>query len=232
MKRLLAVAGFIAAMNLATPAMADSAPPRTLSLTGHGEMRIVPDLAVVSVGVTSSADTAAAAVAANTTSMTAVLAALAKAGIATKDIQTANFSVQPRYDYGNGQAPRLLGYDVANTVTVNLRDLAKLGSVLDQAVTAGSNQVNGISFQTAKPDAALDEARKLAVADAARKAALFAAAGSVSLGNILSISEAAGTAPPVPMQAKIVRAEGAADVPIAQGEQVIAADVNIVWEIK
>jgi hypothetical protein len=104
--------------------------------------------------------------------------------------------------------------------------------VLDKVVSAGSNQINGIQFQVSEPQAATDEARRLAVADAARKAKVYAAASAVGLGDILSISEGVHIEPPVPRQAKMMRAEAPADVPIAQGEQAISVDVNIVWEIK
>ena len=233
-RSLFAASIFAMAAGFLAPALADTTYlPPNMSLSGHGEVRMAPDMAMVTAGVLSQANTAAAALAANTTAMQAVIAALKEAGIAAKDIQTTNFTVQPRYDYGNGnQAPRLLGYDVTNSVTVTMRKIEGLGGVLDRLVTAGSNQITGISFQVGRPEAALDEARKLAVGDAAHKAAIYAAAGKVNLGAILSISEAGGYQPPVPMQAKMVRADGAGAVPVAEGEQLISADVNIVWQIK
>jgi len=218
-----------------TPAFAEDAKPqRTMALAGHGEVRAAPDMGLVMIGVLSQADTAADALKANTAAMQAVLAVLKDAEIAEKDIQTSNFTVQPRYDYNsNAQPPRLVGYDVSNNVTVAVRKLDSLGAVLDKVVSAGSNQINGILFQISKPETAMDEARKLAVDDAARKAKVYATASAVTLGDIVSISEGVGIQPPVPMDAKMIRAEGAvADVPIARGEQTISVDVNIVWEIK
>ena len=234
LRSALAVA-VLASVILALPARADdSRIPRSMALAGHGEVRAAPDLAIVSIGVTSLADTAAAALAANSEAMRRVFAAMAEAGIAEKDIQTSNFMVQPRYDYSkNEQPPRLIGYDVSNMVNVTVRKLDGLGGVLDRVVAAGSNQVNGIAFQLSDSEAATDAARKLAVADAARKAKLYAEASGVELGAILAISEGASFQPPLPMSAKAFRAEGAAaDVPVAQGEQVIAVDVSITWEIK
>lgn len=233
MLRQILAAIFLAFLTIA-PAFADEAkPPRTMTLSGHGEVRVAPDLAMVTIGVLSQGDTAADALKANTAAMQAVFAALKDASIASQDIQTSNFTVQPRYDYNNNsQPPRLTGYDVSNNVTVAVRKLDTLGAVLDRAVSAGSNQINGILFQVSEPETATDEARKLAVADAARKARVYAAASAVGLGDILSISEGSGNPPPIVMQAKLIRAEGAADVPIAQGEQAISADVIIVWEIK
>lgn len=227
------LAGIFLTLLSVFPAFADDArPPRTMTLTGHGEVRVTPDMAVVMIGVLSQGDTAADALKANTAAMQAVLASLKDAGVAEKDIQTSNFTVQPRYDYNNNaQPPRLVGYDVSNNVTVAVRKLDSLGAVLDKAVSAGSNQINGVLFQVAKPGAAMDEARELAVADAARKARVYAGASAVALGGILSISEGQSMQPPIPMQAQTMRTEKA-DVPIAQGEQVLSVDVNVVWEIK
>jgi uncharacterized protein len=204
----------------------------TISLGGHGEVRVTPDTAIVTVGVLSQAATARDALTANSQAMRSIFAALKAAGIEAKDIQTSNFSVQPRYDYGdNTQPPKLVGYDVSNNVTVTVRKIDTLGATLDTLVSAGSNQINGISFQVAKPDDGLDEARKLAVADAARKAQVYAGAAQIQLGDVVSISEGTPFQPPVVMQAKTMRADIAA-VPIAEGQQTISADVNIIWEIK
>lgn len=234
MLRQILAAIFLTFLTISPAFAEDAKPQRTMALAGHGEVRAAPDMGLVMIGVLSQADTAADALKANTTAMQAVLAVLKDAGIAEKDIQTSNFTVQPRYDYNNnGQPPRLVGYDVSNTVTVAVRKLDSLGAILDKVVSAGSNQINGILFQIAKPETAMDEARKLAVADAARKARVYAAASAVALGDIVSISESGGMQPPIPMDAKMIRAEGAVtNVPIAQGEQVISVDVNIVWEIK
>jgi uncharacterized protein len=231
---MAATALTFAAANLAPALADDSKLVRTISLTGHGEVRMAPDLAVVTIGVMSTATTAREALDANTKAMQAVMASLTGAAIEARDIQTSNFMVNPRYDYGenNAQPPKVIGYDVSNNVTVTVRKLESLGAVLDSVVSAGSNQINGVMFQVSKPEAATDEARKLAVADAQRKAKVYTEASGVSLGQIVSLSEGGGYQPPVPMF-KSMRAEGAsADVPIAQGEQVIAIDVNFTWEIK
>jgi uncharacterized protein len=234
-KSLIAASAFTLAAAFLSPALADDDKPlRTISLSGRGEMRIAPDLAIVTVGVTSSAATAREALDANTKSMEGVMAALKGAAIELRDIQTSNFSVNPRYDYGqnNAQPPKVIGYDVSNNVTVTVRKLDSLGAVLDQVVSSGSNQINGVMFQVSKPETATDEARKLAVADAQRKAKVYADASGVALGPIMSLSEGGGYRPPVPVY-KTMRAEAvSADVPIAQGEQAIAVDVNITWEIK
>ncbi|MGQ0486382.1 MAG: SIMPL domain-containing protein [Hyphomicrobiales bacterium] len=236
MFRQVLAAGLMTFMIAAPAAMADETrPPRTISLTGHGEVKLAPDMALVAIGTVNQAATAAAALAANNASMAAVMAELKAAGIVEKDMQTSNFLVQPRYDYGNStQPPRLVGYEVSNTLTVAVRNLDALGALLDRSVASGSNRIDGISFQFADPDAALDEARKRAAADAVRKARLYAAALSVNLGPILSVSESAGLPPPpLPMQMKTMGAEAmSAEVPIARGEQTVAVDVGIVWEIR
>ena len=231
----LTAAGLMTVMLALPAAMADEAkPPRMISLTGHGEVQAVPDMAMAVIGTVSQAPTAAEALAANTAAMMAVMAMLKDAGIAEKDVQTSNFLVQPRYDYGNStQPPRLLGYEVSNTVTAAVRHLDRLGALLDKAVSAGSNRIDGISFRLADPGKALDEARRLAAQDATRKAHLYAAALGIGLGPVLSISETGGLPPPVPMPMKTMGAEAmSADVPIARGEQTISVDVNIVWEIR
>ncbi len=206
---------------------------RTLSLSGHGEVRVVPDIASLSLGVITNAENAAAALDANSRAMKAVLESLKSAGIAAKDIQTSNLMINPRYDdrSSGGSNPQAAGFDATNNVNIVVRDLNSLGKILDTAVAAGANQVNGITFGVENDQPKLDEARKLAVTEARRKAELYATAANVSLGNVISINE--GTSyQPSPNAAFKARAESAADVPIANGEQVLAIDVNVTWEIK
>ena len=226
----------LAAVLAANPAFADEVKMnRLISLTGHGEVRAVPDMAVINMGVVSSAETARTALDANTKAMTELMANLKAASIDDKDISTSNFSVSPRLDYGQngGQVPKLVGYDVTNSVTAIVHKIDGLGALLDKAVSSGSNQINGISFSVSKPDDAMDEARKLAVKDATHKAQIYAGAASINLGNILSLSESGGMAEPQVMfsRAKAMSADSA-PVPIAQGSQVISVDVNISWELK
>jgi uncharacterized protein len=217
----------------ATPAFAEEMKmPRVMTLSGHGEARMAPDMASVSAGVTSQAATAAEALAANTAAMTKVIDTLKSGGIAEKDIQTSNFSVQPRYDYTDNQPPKLAGYEVSNNVTVTVHELQALGGLLDKLVQAGSNTISGISFGIEKPEAAMDEARKAAAADARHKAEIYAAAAGVTLGPIVSISEQQGYAPPPMPMRSAMKAEMAAPVPVAAGEQTLVTDVTISWEIR
>jgi uncharacterized protein YggE len=232
----LGVAGLTAAVALATPSPAqESKPvPRLISLNGHGEVKARPDMAVVNVGVMTQAPTAREALTQNSEAMEKVFASLKTSGIEAKDIQTSNFLINPRYqfDQNNAQPPRVVGYDVSNTVTVSVRKLDILGAVLDKVVGEGSNQITGVMFGIAEDEKLKDEARKLAVADAERKAKLYADTAHFALGQIVSVSEG-NYQPPQPVYAKAMRAETAASaVPIAEGEQAVAIDVNITWEIR
>ncbi|MGB5216558.1 MAG: SIMPL domain-containing protein [Anderseniella sp.] len=240
---VLAFAGVVsAAALLATPAFAQTAPQvpqRTLSLTGQSEVKSAPDIAVISAGVVSEAKTAREALTLNNEAMASVLQTIEAAGVAKKDIQTSSFSVQPKYKYskrsssGEQEPPRITGYTVSNSVTVIARDLAKLGPVLDAVVSSGVNQMNGLSFSIAEPEPLRNEARKMAVTEARARAEMYAEAAGVSLGKILSISEAGGQRPPQPEYRRAALQSTAADsVPIAQGQQSIQMQVNIVWEIE
>jgi hypothetical protein len=234
MFRLMTAAFLATALSTAAFSAEPTPMNRTITISGHGEARVVPDIADISLGVSANAPTAREALTANTAAMNALMDTITKAGIAAKDVQTNNFSVNPHmeYDPQNQQPPRITGYDVSNAVTVTVRDVAALGPLLDAAVSAGSNQINSISFRSSKADEVMDEARKEAVKDAQRKAALYTTAAGVGLGNILSMSEA-GSAEPRPMfYAKAMRADAAGAVPIAQGEQTLAIDMTMVWEIK
>jgi len=222
--------GFFLGLALAAFIRPDwAADPRTISMTGHGEVRAVPDMTQVSAGVTSNASTAAQALAANSSRMKSVFAALEKLGVPQRNIQTTSFFVSPQYTNGDNNNPRrLTGYQVNNEVSVRLEAVAKLGSTLDALVTAGANQMNGINFSIRDSGPVLEKARVAAIADARARAETYARAGGVSLGPILSISEN-GTEPPRPMYRMATLA--ASPVPVAAGEQSVTADVSVVWEI-
>lgn len=220
------------ALALLAPGWAAAQEPQQhiITMSGHGETHGQPDTAMLSAGVSVDAPTAAAALADANKNMQAVLAALKKLGVADRDIQTRNFSVNPQYANGNGEAPRMTGYQVTNQVQVRLQDISKLGPALDALVTAGANQINGVNFSIHDPAALLAEARTEAVTDARTKAETFAKAGGVTLGSILSITENGNGGPrPVVFAAPMMRA---ASVPVALGEEAVGADVTITWEIK
>ncbi|MEX0627373.1 MAG: SIMPL domain-containing protein [Cucumibacter sp.] len=189
--------------------------------------------------MTTDGPTAREALDANTAAMAALIEVLRAAGIEERDIQTSGFSVQPSYVYsdkvdeaGYQLPPRIEGYRVSNSVTVRVRDLTSLGTVLDRAVTVGANSINGISFTVAETDALMAEARRAAVADAISRAQLLTEAAGVGLGRIRSINEQGGAQPYVMQSARfdMVAAE-AAPVPVAAGELTFSVTVSIQWEI-
>lgn len=239
-----AIAACLAAVSSAaiSSGSAQDRPPamRIMSMTGHGLVKSAPDIAIITLGVLREAKTARAALSANNAAMRKVIASLEGAGVASKDIQTSGFSVQPKYLHpkrtssGERQPPRIVGYSVSNNVTATVRDLDALGPALDSVVGAGSNQINGISFSIAEPKPLRNEARKLATADAIAKAGLYAEAAGVTLGPIQSISENGSISPPRPIlrQARAMAMEAVDSVPIARGEQSIRMQVHITWQIK
>jgi uncharacterized protein len=234
LKLMVAVLGVMMVL-VGDPVQAEEARmPRIVSISGHGEVRVVPDLAVVTVGVTTQGQSARDALDGNTKAMKSLLETLKKAGIEDRDMATSNFSVGPRLDYGNnnGQPPKVVGYDVNNMVTITVRKIDDLGELLDVAVSTGSNTINGISFSVSKPESFITEARKAAVMNARSKADTYAAAGGFKIGDILSISEGTAYQPPVQYMAKSSRSEASDAVPIAQGEQALSVDVSITYEIK
>ena len=212
-------------------ALADDHSPATITVTGEGVVTAAPDLATVSLGVTTQGATAAEAMAANTAALAKVLERVKAAGVEERDIQTSNLNLNPNWagTDGNG-VPTIQGYVATNVVQLRVRDLPKLGEVLDAAITDGANTLNGISFGLAEPDPAMDEARKEAVAAARARAELLTEAAGVGLGRVLSIAESGGYAPPMPMY-RMEAAMADAPVPVEGGEVGVTANVTITWEI-
>jgi uncharacterized protein YggE len=214
-------------------AEAPAARVATLSMTGQGSASAAPDQAMVTSGVASEGKTAREALDANSKAMAALIDAFKKAGIQPADLQTSGFSVQPRYAQpkdGSSEAPHIDGYQVNNQVTVRVRDLTKLGALLDTAVSTGSNQINGVGFDLADPAPVLDEAREAAVTDARRKAELTAKAAGVKLGRILTIAEPGADTGPRPMMAAYAM-DKRGGAPIEAGETEFQAQVVVTWEI-
>jgi uncharacterized protein YggE len=206
--------------------------PRTLSVGGSGEVGAVPDTAMVTAGVTTEASDARTALDSNSRAVSDVFAALAQAGVAPADMQTRNFVVSPRYERSQrGEIGNIVGYQVTNQVAVRVRALEKLGLLLDRLVSAGANQMGGIAFYVDKADALTDEARKRAVADARRKAELYAAEAGAKVGRVLAISES-GARPPQPVFRTMAVADRAEAVPVARGEQTVSASVTITYELE
>jgi uncharacterized protein YggE len=215
---------------LATPVMAQTAPPPAISVSGEATVAVAPDQAQIDGGVASEAKTAREASDANNAAMGKVLLALKGAGIEEKDYQTSRLSLQPQYPQSpNRTGPATIsGYRASNHVTIKVRDVTKIANVIDVLVGAGANEIGGITFVVSQASKLLDDARERAIADARRKAEIYAKAASVTLGEPLSISEAGSSVP-------VFRGKMAAPMataPVAQGEETLSVTVNVSWAIK
>jgi len=225
------------ALALAAPAAAETPRVATLDMTGTGHVTAAPDMAMVRSGVVTQAPTAAEALSANTEAMTAVIARIKDTGVEARDIQTSDFSVVPQYRRVKPNDPgdhtrELVGYRVSNTVTVRVRDLGGLGGLLDAVVRDGANSIDGLSFVVSDADARKDAARKAAMADALRKARLYAEAAGVELGRVLSISEQEYSPRPQMMMARSAMEGAPAPVPLEAGETTLQVRVNVTWELQ
>jgi hypothetical protein len=226
----------LVALAAAPQAMAAADDPHLITVTGQGMAKGVPDEAVLTAGVQTNARMAADALAANARAMTAVLATLKRAGIAEKDIQTSGFSVEPQYPQAingaNNAAPRIIGYQVSNSVTVIVEDLDKTGPTLDALVASGANSIGGVAFTIKDPKPLMNDARTAAVADAIARAQVLAKAAGITLGPITAISENSGMDSPRPMNLVMGMLDSArARTPIAAGEESLSSSVTITWEI-
>ncbi len=200
---------------------------RRLTVTGRGEIRAVPDMASLAIGVETEAKTPGEALARNAARMTKVIQRLEQAGIAGRDMQTSQLSIWPVYAERQ-QPPRTVAYRATNRLDVTLRDIDRLGEVLDRVVADGANQVTGPTFSVAEPTPLLQAARDAAVADAIAKAEGLAAAAGVGLGRIIALDEQAGG----PVLGRQARVEAmTASTPIAPGETLFSAGVTMVFEI-
>lgn len=205
-----------------------SPPEARVIVTGEGSVSVPPDYAEVRAGATTRAKTAREASDANTKLMTAITAALANAGIAPKDIQTSRFSVQPVYAAPQpGAEQKLTGFAVSNQVVVKIRDIAKVGDMLDRLLAAGATDLGNVEFLHADMSKALDAARDAAVADARRKAELYAHAANLRLGAVAWVTEDSGYAPPLPMRAMRAAAGVGAAPPIAAGEDTLQVRITV-----
>jgi uncharacterized protein YggE len=201
---------------------------RLVTVTGEATVSVAPDMVVIRIGVSSQGKTAREANDANAKQMTAVMAAIKDAGIAERDMQTSRLSLQPQYDPNRNAPARLLGFQVSNQLTIKIRDLAKVPGILDRAIGAGANEMSGIEFAVSEQSKLLDQARGEAIADAHRKAELYARAAGAKVGPVMEIAEA-GAAPPLAYPLKAMRA-GAA-VPVAPGEQTLRVVVSVSYEL-
>jgi uncharacterized protein YggE len=229
MKHHVILTALVAGALLTAPALAESDFPSAISVSGEATISARPDQAEIVAGTTTDAKTAREAGEANGTAMTKVLAALKGAGIEDKDIQTSRLSLLPLYA-ANRSPPIVTGYRASNQATVRVRDIAKVASTIDALVSAGVTDIGGINFTVSNASKLLDDARAQAIADARRKAEIYAKAAGVTLGAPLSISEN-GVGPTPVFQAKMVAAPMAA-TPIAPGQESLSVTVHVSWAIK
>jgi len=240
---LIPMAAAVALAGVSAPALAQSmagsaehhmqAPPY-LSLSAYGEVKVAPDKASINFGVQTEATTAEEAMRQNAQYMERVMAALRRAGIAERDIQTSGLNLSAQYDYQPDQPPRLRGYQATNRVTVTVRDLSRVGTTADAVVSAGVNQIDGISFGLTDRTAAEDQARRLAVQDLQRKASLYSQALGVQLAGIRGLSEGSSmsVSPPMPYARGMVAMESAdASTSVSPGELTVRVDISGVYDL-
>ena len=219
----------------AQPAPAQPAAGTRLDISATGEVTRVPDVAVISAGVVTRAVTATAAIAENAARMERVRAALKRAGMTERDIQTSSVNLNPDYVYAERQPPRLSGYQATNTVNVRFRDIRSSGRILDALVAEGANQISGPSLTIDKPEAALDEARTRALAAGRARAELYARSLGMRVVRLLSVSEGGGyqVPPPIPYgRGAVAQEASAARTDIVPGEQQLQVAVQMSFELQ
>ena len=230
MKQRTLLAAAIGAALVAAPALAQTMPPPMITVSGEATISVPPDQAEIEAGVTSDAKTAREASEANNAAMGKLLLALKAANVEPKDIQTSRLSLQPQYAPNRSGPSPVVGYQASNRVTVRLHDIPKVASTIDVLVGAGATNVGGIGFSISNASKLLDDARGQAVADARRKAEIYAKAAGVTLGAPLGISEE-GAPGPMPYR-KMAVGMAVSPTPVAQGEETLQVTVSVSWTIK
>ncbi|MGA2504336.1 MAG: SIMPL domain-containing protein [Anaerolineales bacterium] len=229
---VLVLGTLLAACGPSTVTLQPQPPQRTITVTGTGMVTLTPDIAYITIGVHSQDASASVAMTANNTSAQAVIAAIKAAGVADKDIQTTNFSISPQQQYDkNGNITGIL-YMVDNSVYVTVRDLTRLGGLLDSSVNAGANTINSISFDVADKTDALSQARLAAVANAKKQADELTGATGVTLGAVQTISYYDSTVPVAVQVPRAALEASGSNVPVQSGSMQITTTVTIVYEIK
>lgn len=218
------------------PSIADPASPDQFGrilVTGTGRVPVGPDLADLRLGVSTTRPTVEAARAASAATMTAILAALDRAGVARRDVQTSLLSVQPQYDYRDGRAATLTGYQLADLVAVTVRDVGRVADVIDGALRAGATSLDGLSFRVADASAPEREARLAAMSAARQRADDLARAAGLTIAGVEDIVEDGAGRPPMPF-AKAERMALAADVatPVEAGSLEIAVRVSVTYRTR
>jgi uncharacterized protein YggE len=233
------LAATTALLSMAPAVAQEQAPPppmmagTRLDIVATGEVDAVPDVATIGAGVVTQSPTAAAAMADNAKRTAATVAAIRKAGIADRDIQTTAVSLSPQYRYADNQPPTITGYQASSRISIRFRDVKAAGPILDSLVAAGANQIDGPVLSVDKPEPLLDEARQKAIATAKARAALYARAAGLQVKRIVAISEGSYEMPsprPVPMMMHAAQIK-AADTSIEAGEQKLAVSVSVTFEL-
>ncbi len=203
-----------------------------LDVSATGDVTRVPDVAIITAGVVTRAVTAGSALQQAATRMDRVIAALKRAGVEDRDIQTSNLNLNPEYTYVNNQPPKLNGYTASNQLSIRFRDIANSGKILDALVAEGANQINGPSLTIDKPEAALDEARARAVAAGRARADLYARSLGLRVVRVVSVSESGGYAAPPPMPMMMAERSQAADTKVMPGEQKLSVTLSMTFELQ
>ena len=204
----------------------------SITVVGTGKVQVRPDMANVTLGVTTEAATASEALQENNRRMAQLIKTLRGLDISEKHIQTSNFNVSPKqsYDRNRREPPKIVGYTVTNQVNVKVLEVSRLGKILDAVVQAGGNRIQGVGFSLAEPKPHLDQARRKAMADARQRAELYAGEAGVKVGAPLVISEQSVSVPrPVMFAAGARIATAASEVPVSRGEQTLTASVTVTY---
>lgn len=228
---LLALVPIFGAVPMSSAEAQEQRQGRWVMVAGHGSVEAPPDMAEISTGVVSEANTAREALTANNAAMAKLIDGIKAAGIDAKDIRTEQFQISPRYRTYKERGQQIDGYTVRNQVTVKVREIAKLGDILDKMVTLGANQASNINFIVSDAEKRKDEARKLAMANAKNRARILAESAGARVGPVLTISEeVAGPRPPRPM---VARSSMSADsVPIEMGSETLVVRVEVAFQLE
>ena len=228
---------FLIAGSASTTAFAQTPPSvpadaTWLSVSAQAEASRVPDVATLSVGVVTQAADGNAAMRQNAEQMTKVMAAIQEAGIADKDIRTSGVNLSPQYRYIKNQSPKITGYQATNTVNIKVREIARLGEVLDTLAQQGANQIHGPNFEIDQPEPVYDEARLAALEKAQARAETYAHALGMRVRRIVTLSESGGQFPmPMPMKAMAMHTDMAESTPVSPGESTVSVTLEVVFEL-
>jgi uncharacterized protein YggE len=230
---MLGAAALPAAADAQQASITQSIAGTRLDVSATGDVTRVPDIAIITAGVVTRSATAAGALQQAATRMDRVIAALKRAGVEDRDIQTSNLNLNPEYTYINNQPPKLNGYTASNQLSIRFRDIANSGKILDALVAEGANQINGPSLTIDKPEAALDEARARAVASGRARADLYARSLGLRVARVVAVSESGGNYPsPPPMPMMMEARAQAADTKIVPGEQKLSVTLTMTFELQ